>query len=144
MNNPLLWKSKFPYDQLHEAGITPAANMSEIHKASLQLLGKGMNPQVRKALDVLRIIHRRLRADFYLYQAGGEIITSELVEKEILKAIEEVVAPDLEPSLTPDTSDLDRMQEAFEPLEAPEIPLDVKDPLQDDPQQLLDLIDFDS
>jgi hypothetical protein len=63
------WDGPFPYDILAPAGATPELSHSAIQDdVAFALLTQGlMNPRTQQAWRELRTIHRRLVADFMLY-----------------------------------------------------------------------------
>lgn len=79
----------FPYDLLAEAGITPSSSMKEIRDASFLLMEQGRwSPEVRAAWDELRMVERRLAADFLLYEVdvGAEAAST---RQAVLAALEQ-------------------------------------------------------
>lgn len=72
-----------PYDLVREIGITPDSSVSDVNNASLKSLGKTSTPKLKEMLEKLRLVKRRLFVDFFLYQIDGEIVSPELLDKEI-------------------------------------------------------------
>jgi|SRR5690349_9259353 len=70
LKDPLTdWDGVFPYDALAFVGITPYSTMKQVMDASFELMAQNlMTPEVRGAWDQLRITHKRLLVDFFLYQ----------------------------------------------------------------------------
>ena len=63
------WNGPFPYDLLKGVGITPESSLQEVLDALFALMEKGVvDEQTRQAWDELRLLPRRLRVDFFLYE----------------------------------------------------------------------------
>jgi hypothetical protein len=141
----LKWKKTFPYEAAKAAGIEPNSSMLAVKKASLQVLGPNLKPELREALEELRLIKRRLFIDFFLYQIDGEIVSPDLLDKEIAVSIEEISAPaDLASFLTPDTTELQTMEQDFQEIMLPEIDLEYLVWPEAEVPTWRDLIEFDS
>lgn len=140
----LKWKKTFPYEVAKAAGIEPNSSMSAVRKASLQVLGPNLTPELREALEALRLIKRRLFIDFFLYQINGEIVSPDLLDKEIAASIEEISAPDLTSFLTPDTTELQTMEQDFQEITLPDIDLEYLVWPEAEVPTWRDLIEFDS
>jgi hypothetical protein len=69
LKDPLTrWHGPFPYDVLAKAGITLSSSLREVLDASFSLMEQGaMTLEERQAWDELRLLPRRLLADFFLY-----------------------------------------------------------------------------
>jgi hypothetical protein len=62
------WPGPFPYDVLAKSGITLSSSLREVLDASFSLMEQGvMTQEERQAWDDLRLLPRRLLADFFLY-----------------------------------------------------------------------------
>ncbi len=140
----LTWENGFPYWVARKSGITPASSMSDVKKASLKIMGPNFTPQLYQALDELRIIKRRLFVDFFLYQIKGEIVSPELLDKEIAASIQAVGDYELAPYLTPDTSELQTMANDFNEINLPEVHLEYLDWPDQDLPDWEDYVEFDS
>jgi len=63
------WSCPFPYDVLKEVGITPSSTQREVVDVLFTLMERGVvTDEMRKAWDELRLLPRRLRVDFFLYE----------------------------------------------------------------------------
>ena len=63
------WSGPFPYDVLKDVGITPESSLPEVLDALYALMERGaVDEETRRAWDELRLLPRRLRVDFFLYE----------------------------------------------------------------------------
>lgn len=113
------WLGPDPYEELASVGVTPATTHEELLDASFALLrARKMNPGIRRALDELRMIDRRLFVDLLRYNVD---LAAEIAAAQTLPAPEPDLGeiPEAAEALRVSESDLLRMVDSLSPLELP-------------------------
>lgn len=112
------WVTHSPYNSLKNIGISPNASMKVIKNASLEMMSSAASADEKNAVEDLRLIGRRLFADFFLYHISAEEVHLELTA-ESLKLLSIDSAPN---SSDEEISDLvAAMQSEYHPIASEDI-----------------------